>query len=81
MKEPRWRDPGGVFRYEAPPMLEKTFRWLPHGHPIPPGWRLAAQALSHHTAHAVLVEPDPDNPVAAYAAEVQALRSAATLGD
>lgn len=58
-------------------VVEWTFRWLPHGHPLPPGWRLAAQAPSHHSAHAVLIEPDPDNAVAAYAAEVEALRSAA----
>ena len=33
-----------------------TVRWWPLNKPIPRGWRIADQALSHHSAHAVLIE-------------------------
>ena len=32
-------------------------QWLPHGKPLPDGWRVCDQRLdTHHNAHAVLIE-------------------------
>jgi len=31
------------------------FMWLRHGSPMPEGWRLADQAITHHTRYAVLI--------------------------
>lgn len=33
-----------------------TVRWLPHGEPLPAGWKRCNEALSHHSRHAVLIE-------------------------
>lgn len=33
-----------------------TVQWWPYDAPIPPGWRLANHAASHHSAHARLIE-------------------------
>jgi hypothetical protein len=30
--------------------------WLRHGEPIPDGWRVAAQRLTHHHRYSVLIE-------------------------
>ncbi|MGF7178378.1 hypothetical protein [Azospirillum doebereinerae] len=63
-------------------MADRTLQWLPHGKDMPVGWRAAQQAASHHNAHAILIEPDPDNAVALYAAEVAATRpTAIVMGD
>jgi hypothetical protein len=36
-------------------MTITLFRRLPHGHPLPKGWKLADQSISHHTHYAVLI--------------------------
>lgn len=33
-----------------------TVKWWPRHRPIPKGWRIAAQSVSHHSAHAILIE-------------------------
>ncbi len=38
----------------APPA--QTVRWLPHGEPLPKGWKRCHEAMSHHSRHAVLIE-------------------------
>jgi hypothetical protein len=30
--------------------------WVRHGTPVPKGWRIAEQDLTHHHDHAVLIE-------------------------
>lgn len=61
---------------------DRTVCWLPHDQDLPVGWRFAEQAASHHAAHGLLIEPDPDNAVAAYAAEVAQTRPVAiVMGD
>lgn len=32
-----------------------VFRWLKHGTPLPKGWKLAEQIITHHTHYAVLI--------------------------
>lgn len=31
------------------------FMWLKHGKPLPEGWQLADQTISHHSHYAVLI--------------------------
>jgi len=64
-------------------MADKTLQWHPLGKDIPVGYRVADQVASHHSAHAVLIEPDPHcTAIAAYAADVAALApTAIVMGD
>lgn len=37
-------------------MTVTEFRWLPHGSPLPEGWKLSDQAILHHHHYAALIE-------------------------
>lgn len=39
--------------------MTKTLRQWPIGKPIPKGWRIARQRVSHHTPKSILIEPKP----------------------
>lgn len=37
-------------------MTTTEFMWLKHGTPIPKGWKLSDQAMTHHHQYAALIE-------------------------
>ena len=37
----------------------RAVRWLEHGKPIPRGWRMARQMVTHHTRFGRVIERKP----------------------